>query len=152
MFEPKASFRKADLADLASIARLEAACFASPWSATALQHEFDDNPFAVILVALRKEEIIGYLDFMVTFNSASINRLCVLPSERRKGIAQGLVDDMIAMAKTDERSIEFITLEVRASNEAAIRFYQKNNWEIVNVKKRYYTDGEDALYMVRSIL
>ena len=44
------------------------------------------------------------------------------------------------------------TLEVRISNDKAISFYIKNGFEKVLVKKAYYSDGEDAFYMVKGVL
>ena len=44
-----------------------------------------------------------------------------------------------------------MTLDVRVSNEKAIRLYQKNGFIQVNVSKRYYPDGEDALVFTRAL-
>ena len=47
---------------------------------------------------------------------------------------------------------EFFTLEVRASNTAAIALYTKVGFEKVTVKTGYYKDGEDAIYMVKGLI
>jgi ribosomal-protein-alanine N-acetyltransferase len=128
--------------DVQAVAQLESACFENPWPEKEIEYELKENPCSKILVALIDETVVGYLDFMITFDSATINRLGVTPTERQKGVSQGLLDKMV----------EFITLEVRAANLPALSLYRKNNWEQITVKKHYYDDGEDAIYMVRSIL
>ena len=48
--------------------------------------------------------------------------------------------------------VETVTLEVRKSNEAAIKLYEKNGYVFVVNKKAYYSNGEDAVYMVKRLL
>ena len=52
-----------------------------------------------------------------------------------------------AMAKR----VRTITLEVRVSNENAIKFYKKHGFEIVTTKPHYYDNGEDAYYMMLEV-
>jgi [ribosomal protein S18]-alanine N-acetyltransferase len=138
--------------DIPGVAQLENACFTNPWPEKEIEYEFKENPCSKIVVALLEETIVGYLDFMITFDSATINRICVTMTERQKGIAQALLDKMVEIAKRQKETVEFITLEVRSSNMPALNLYKKNGWEEITVKKHYYDDGEDAIYMVRSIL
>ena len=51
-----------------------------------------------------------------------------------------------------KQRVEFITLEVRKGNFAAIALYKKEGYDEITVKKMYYDDGEDAIYMMRSLL
>ena len=50
-----------------------------------------------------------------------------------------------------ENEVLFSTLEVRTSNENAIKLYKKFGYEKITIKEKYYKDGEDAIYMVRGI-
>jgi ribosomal-protein-alanine N-acetyltransferase len=59
---------------------------------------------------------------------------------------------MVGTCQKQKEPVSWITLEVRPSNQAACALYLKNGWQQVTIKKGYYPDGEDALYMVRSIL
>jgi ribosomal-protein-alanine acetyltransferase len=139
--------------DVLAITNLESTCFKHPWPEKEIRYELHDNPIAQTLVAENSEgQILGYLDFMITFDSATINRLAVAPASRNKGIAQSLLDEMVKICQKQETSVEWITLEVRSSNEAAKKLYLKNGWSVITVKKGYYDDGEDAIYMVRSII
>lgn len=145
--------RKMADADVQAITNLEAVSFFHPWPEKEIRYELHDNPVAKTLVAENAEGlIVGYLDFMITFDSATINRLAVVPALRKQGIAQALLDEMVRICQKQETPVEWITLEVRSSNEAAKKLYSKNGWSVITVKKCYYDDGEDAIYMVRSII
>lgn len=136
--------------DVQAIANIESSCFSKPWTEDNVRYEIKGNPCAHIFIATIDEEIVGYLDFMITFNSATISRICVLGEYRRKGIAQALLNKMFEVVSKQDEKVEWITLEVRKDNEAAQKLYKKNHWEEITIKKNYYDDGTDAIYMVRS--
>ena len=49
------------------------------------------------------------------------------------------------------KKVQTLTLEVRANNEKAINFYLKHGFKKELVKERYYTNGDDAIYMIRKV-
>ena len=68
--------------------------------------------------------------------------VAVLPDNRRKGIGEALVQEAIAgvkLKKSDE-----LYLEVRCSNNEAVKLYEKLGFIIEQRLKAYYRDGEDA--------
>ena len=144
--------RKMTTKDIQAVTDLEATCFASPWPKSQIEYEITENPCAVVYVAETDGKIVGYLDFMITFDSATIDRLAVLPAYRKQGIALALLEKMVEVCHAQEDEVDWITLEVRKSNVAAISLYEKNGYEYVTTKPNYYTDGEDAIYMMRSII
>lgn len=146
----KIKIRSMKEVDVLAVANIESACFKKAWDEKVIRYEIKENPCAHIYLATIDEEIVGYLDFMITFNSATISRICVLGEERRKGIAQALLDKMFAICGEQTEKVEWITLEVRKDNEPAIKLYEKNRFEKITIKKNYYDDGTDAIYMVRS--
>src|SRR5574344_1927330 len=146
------SIRKMKDEDILAVSSLELGCFSHPWPEKEILYELHENPVALLYVATNGEEVIGYIDFMITFDSATINRIAVNENERKKGIGQALLDKMVEICHKQKEPVEFITLEVRPSNTAAYQLYLKNGWKEVTVKKGYYDDGEDAIYMIRSIL
>lgn len=86
--------------------------------------------------------------FLIVRNNAmvwEIMQLVIDPLQQRQGLATRLLNFLIRHAKKNQ--IEKIQLEVRASNQAAIALYQNNGFQNVGVRKKYYTDGEDALLM-----
>ena len=143
---------KSKESELQAIAMLEAACFHDPWPLEQVVYEWKENPTANLYSAVIDDEVVGYIDFFITFDSASIARICVANEYRRTGIAKALIDKMVEVCKKQEEPIDNITLEVRESNEAAIKLYEKNGFEYITRKKMYYSDGEDAIYMVRCII
>ena len=143
---------KSKESELQAIALLESACFHDPWPLEQVIYESKENPVANLYSATIDDEVVGYIDFFITFDSASIARICVANEYRRNGIAKALIDKMVDVCKKQEEPVDNITLEVRESNEAAIKLYEKNGFEYITKKKMYYSDGEDAIYMVRCII
>lgn len=69
---------------------------------------------------------------------AEILNLAVAPTYRRQGVASQLLRALLPLA-------DVWFLEVRASNEAAQRLYLAQGFQPMGRRKRYYSDGEDAL-------
>lgn len=145
--------RKATLDDLEDLLKIENSCFVDPWKKKDLIYELGENPINTILVIEKDLNIIGFIDFMITFNSATISQIAILPEYRGKGFARRLLDEMETLfPKEIEDSVETVTLEVRKSNEQALKLYEKNGYEKVVIKPKYYADGEDAIYMIKRLL
>lgn len=145
--------RKATLDDIDDLLVIENKCFSDPWKKKDLQYEISENPVNVFLVLEKDLEIIGFIDFMITFNSATISQIAIVPEHRNKGYARRLLDAMETMFPKDiENTVETITLEVRASNQKALNLYTKNGYEKITIKPKYYSNGEDAIYMVKRLL
>ncbi len=137
--------------DIPALVDLENECFEPPYTENGLRYDLHENEFARLYVAVRKTEIIGYIHFSITFSSATINRIAVRKAFRKEGIGGLLLDQALKDCKEAEEPVDFLTLEVRVSNENAKEFYAKRGFEKVTIKRAYYTDGEDALYMVRPL-
>ena len=145
--------RVATLNDFDDVYKIEQSCFLDPYPKKQLEYEFKENPLNKILVALVDDQIVGFIDFMITFNSATIIQVAVLNEYRKKGIASSLLKEMENTFPKDlDDVVETVTLEVRKSNEAALKLYEKNGYEFVVEKKHYYPNGEDAIYMVKRLL
>lgn len=137
--------------DILGVANLESTCFKEPWKEETIRYELKKNPCSKIYVAIEDEVLVGYLDFMITFDSSTINRICVSDIYRHKGVATALLEKMVDTLHKQKEPVLYCTLEVRASNETALSLYKKNGFRQVTVKKSYYEDGSDAIYMVRSL-
>ncbi len=147
----KTIVRKMLPSDLPSVYEIEKATFSSPYTLEQLAYELNENPVAGMYVAVVDHEVVGFIDFMITFNSSSIVQIAVKEELRHKGIGNLLLGQMVKDCESKEDVVEFITLEVRESNLPARKFYKKHRFQEVTVKKQYYDDGEDAIYMVRSL-
>ena len=142
--------RKATLEDIPFLAEIENKYFHSPWTKEQFEQEMKENEFSHIFVLIDKNTIIGYIDYWIIFDQATINKICIKDEYRRQGLAQQLLD--ICFKEVKENECMVITLEVRTSNEKAIKLYQKNGFDIVLTKPQYYSDGEDAYYMVKGVI
>lgn len=136
-------------ADLPEIMKIERASFPAPWSEALFRQELE---FALSrsLVAKSKGkpggETIGYITYWIVFDEIHVNNLAVRPDLRRKGIASRLVGSALDQAIAE--GANRCTLEVRVSNEAAKRLYEKFGFTVHGVRPRYYAEsGEDALVM-----
>lgn len=144
--------REAKFSDLKSILALENRYFKNPWKESDWVYELTKNPINKVYV-IEDKNIFGFIDFMITFNSATISQIVIEESYRHKGYAQRLLSMMETMFPKDgDDIVENVTLEVRESNKDAINLYQKNGYEIITKKPHYYQDGEDAIYMVKRLL
>ena len=129
-----------DAHHVSAIAELETLCFADPWSADALAEELH-NPCARFLVAESDGQVVGYVGCHHIADEGFIANVAVHPSARRHGVARKLVQTTIEQGKHLSR----LTLEVRASNEAAIRLYQSLGFVCDGTRPRFYTHPtEDA--------
>ena len=145
--------RKVSKEDFEQVYEIEQSCFKDPYPRKHLGYEFFENPVNVILVAEEDDKVVGFIDFMITFNSATIVQIAVIPEYRNRKIATLLLKEMEnTFPKDIEDVVENVTLEVRKSNEIAVNLYKKNGYETIVEKKHYYPDGEDAIYMVKRIL
>lgn len=110
--------------------------------------EMENNQFTKILVYEEEETIKGFLMYTELEETTDIVDIIVKEEERQKGIASCLMDYMLSDLK---ESVKLLTLEVRKSNTPAIALYKKFGFEVVNIREKYYGDGEDAYLMGRRI-
>lgn len=135
--------------DLDKVMVIEENSFISPWPKSQFLYELNENPFAILLVAEYEGVICGFIDFWITFDVAQLNQIAVHPSLRKKGIGEVLIQDMINRVSTQE--VNRITLEVRIHNKKAINLYQKYGFKKQLIKKSYYDNGDDAIFMIKEV-
>ncbi|MGA9761893.1 MAG: ribosomal protein S18-alanine N-acetyltransferase [Gaiellaceae bacterium] len=135
-------------ADLDRIEEIERECYSLPWSRAMFAGELIKSS-SICLGAFRLERAIGYLIVSLFVDDWHIMNLAVDPAWRRRGVAGLLLEDFFARSEGGrERGY---TLEVRRSNEAAIRLYERFGFKMHGVRRGYYLDDhEDALIMWRS--
>lgn len=117
------------------IARLEAECFSQPWSENALSEELK-NENSHFLAAV-SDGVLGYIGVQEICGEAYITNVAVFSEYRKEGIGRKLLNEACSGAK--ERGCEFITLEVRESNSAAIALYESEGFEKAGVRKNFYS-------------
>jgi len=105
-------------------------------------------PGVVRLKAIQDGEMIGFIaaDIRRLQNVAWIATLGVLPDFRRQGIGSILLNSC-----EDQLSVPRIRLSVRASNQPAQSLYSRHGYARYDVWRRYYSDGEDALVLEKTL-
>lgn len=143
-------FRLFKKEDLLGISEVENESFVEPWSKDQLISDIVYNPYLKTIVALNDNIVVGFVIYLITFNSSTIYQIATRKEFRNKGIASSLLNEMEkTFIKDGEDKVEFVTLEVRKSNLVAQNLYKKNGYEEITIKKNYYSNGEDAIYMVK---
>ena len=145
-------FRKGNENDLKELKVIEDESFVPPYTIDQLLYELKENPVSNYLVCVddKTDKVVGFLDYWITFDSATICQIAVLEKYRNHGIASNLIEEMIKDLKAHD--VEFLTLEVRKSNVKATKLYEKNGFLLITTKVGYYSDGEDALYMMKGLI
>lgn len=146
----KTIIRKATKEDLKAIKEIEDESFPNPFKEKDLLYEIEENPVSEFDVLVVDDEIVAYLDYWITFDSATIDKIAVKKNKRNRGFAGFLLKNAIENLKN--QNVEFFTLEVRKSNLPALNLYQKYGFQKVTIKEKYYEDGEDAIYMVKGLI
>lgn len=147
----KTNIRKAKINDLEAIKEIEDESFRIPFTKADLLYEISQNPVSNFLVLEKDGNVIGFIDYWVTFDSATIDQIAIKKSERNQGFAKILLEKSINDLK-ELGEVSFFTLEVRASNEPAINLYKSFGFQKVTIKEKYYDDGEDAIYMIKGLV
>jgi len=127
--------------DLDAVAGLEQAHQPQPWSRKAFEDELAQKS-RVYRVA--GSPVMAFGGIMVVDDEAHVTNLLVAPDRRRRGVGRRLMISLIEAAI--EAGAKQLTLEVRASNEAARALYASLGLAPVGVRPKYYGD-DDALIM-----
>lgn len=109
-------------------------------------NEMLEDQVSKVYVYETDDKIVGFIIATDLTETCDILSLIVDPEYRNRKIATNLIDYLIS--ELDE-NLKLITLEVRANNTAAIHLYDKFGFEVVNVRKKYYANGDDAYLMAR---
>lgn len=97
-------------------------------------------------VVQEEASVAGFIVARKIADEIEILNFAVSPELRARGIGAMLLQETLAWAKTFEAS--HAILEVRASNAAALRFYERHNFQTVGRRSRYYNSPiEDALLL-----
>ena len=130
---------------VAQVAELEKLCFSDPWSEKSVAFELENN-LSLWLVSEDGDRIAGYVGSQTVLDETDMMNIAVHPDYRRRGIAEALVDALVLELKA--LGSRCLTLEVRASNEPAIKLYEQLGFEQIGKRPRYYRNPrEDALIL-----
>ena len=139
-------------AHLEGAAQLEEICFSSPWSAKSLELLTNDGIGVGYLLTAptapsSEPTVAAYGGMLITVDEGQITNIAVHPEHRRKGYGAAILRALLRHAK--DARLDSVSLEVRASNTAAINLYKAAGFVEMGRRKGFYQKpAEDALVMV----
>ena len=136
------------IADLEQVMEIEPVAFGSHhWTKQSFMNELL-NPSGYYYAAreAETERVLGYSGFWLIGEEAHITTLAVHPDHRRLYVGERLlINDIIQARKV---GADWVTLEVRISNDSAQRLYGKYSFRSLGVRRNYYQDNdEDAMVL-----
>ena len=142
----KVRFARIEAGDVREVAEIDAASF--PQTRPAEEHIREElsRSWTRAWVARDDLRVAGYLLSWHVADELHVLQVATAPSDRRKGVARGLVEKALEFAAAQH--VRLVLLEVRTSNAAAIALYRRVGFVATHVRRGYYTDGEDALEML----
>ena len=147
--------REAERADLLAVFHIEQEAFPQPWPFSAFERFLDEPGFLVAQVRddadSRETATAGYVVADVVPNHGEalghVKDIAVAEECRGRGVGRGLLQQALTVLATE--NVASVKLEVREANETAKRLYRGFGFEQRGRLPRYYSNGEDALVMVR---
>ena len=132
--------------DVPEVAQIEKMCFPDPWSEASLAECLFVPPAKAFCIVNDEEKIVAYAGMYCVLDEGQIVNIATHPSYRRRGYAQMMIQKLKEEALV--AGLLFLTLEVRASNQAAIELYEKNGFAVIGERANYYLHPrENALIM-----
>jgi ribosomal-protein-alanine N-acetyltransferase len=135
--------RRMNKEDLDTIVQLERQVFPDPWSRTSFEYEIFQNPFSLPLVLVQDSEIFGYAVIWKIYEEFHIANFAIRPDQQGKKFGNLFFSKILELREDSA----FALLEVRESNQRAIRLYQKFGFRTIMKRVKYYRNGETALVM-----
>ena len=134
---------------ISDIARLEAQTFSDPWSEKALELFFD-SPTSFCAACTLDGHLASYCTVVTVLDEAQIINVATANEFKKQGCADSVIALVIDEAIT--RGLVSISLEVRESNVAAIRLYEKHGFCNMGKRRGFYKNPrEDALVMIKNL-
>ena len=128
---------------------LEKACFSDPWGIESLKMLLRQDVSVSFACEDQEGHLISYGGAICVAGEGEIINLATRPDMRRLGCASAVLDTILStLASLDT---QYVFLEVRRSNTAAISLYSSKGFVPAGIRKKYYTTPtEDALIMKKS--
>ena len=138
--------RNMQVADALAVSEIEQEIFSRPWSYQGFVDSLNLGN-TIFLVAEEEGRILGYIGMYLAMDEGEITNVAVMKQERQRGIGGMLLKEI--KKEAERRAIARIVLEVRVSNDSAIRLYEREDFQNCGVRKNFYElPREDAYIMI----
>ncbi|MDQ6743128.1 MAG: ribosomal protein S18-alanine N-acetyltransferase [Candidatus Dormibacteraeota bacterium] len=137
-------------ADVPTVQEIERRIFSTPWPRNAYYRELSSRNSAYYVVLHRETdrgvETVGYGGMWRMYDEAHVTTIGVRHDAQHQGYGRIIFAGLVQAAY--DMGAKWVTLEVRASNDNAMRMYENFGFKVIGRRKGYYTDnGEDAIVM-----
>ncbi len=137
--------RKMQYQDIEQVCKIEKDLFSLPWKPSDFSSVIQ-NDNNIYLVAEMNKEIIGYCGLWGIIDEGHINNVAISKEYQGRGVGYSMLTELIRLARA--KGLRSFTLEVRLSNEAAIKLYKKIGFNNGGIRPNFYSfPKEDALIM-----
>lgn len=134
--------------DISQILDLYDGNFSDGWNQNMLESAFLNGRFLAIAKRI-EQRLVAVITISTTQFDADIEGIVVDSAFRNKGYAKELL--VFSENHLKNLGVEKIFLEVRASNTPARNLYSQNGYSEISIRKKYYSDNEDAVVMAKEI-
>jgi len=142
--------RCAESADLDAVCALEQACFSDPWSRDSFVELLSSDRASFGVIRAADNALLAFGVVLWAADEAELANIAVDPAARGRGVGDALLAWLLEAAAA--QGAHSVFLEVRASNAAARRLYEKRGFVPISVRKSYYRHPtEDAVVMKASL-
>lgn len=150
VFKPAQQLAPMREPDLDEVVAIESGAYSHPWT----RGNFADSLRSGYACRTLREgdDLVGYFVVMVAAGEAHLLNLTIAPSHQRRGHGSALLGEVARIAR--ERGARNLFLEVRPSNVAAQRLYERFGFRRIAVRRGYYpahAGREDALVLVLAL-
>jgi len=133
--------------DIPAVLGIEREAFSNPWHRREFAAAMEEADCQAIVGSVGGY-LVGYAMSWFLREEVHIGTVAVAEPHRRNGIGSALLT--VILKQAEQEHMARVTLEVRASNEAAQRLYRVHGFSEVTIRKAYYLrPREDALVMMK---
>lgn len=135
-------------ADVEVVAKIEKSVQSHPWTLK----QFEDAVTAYQSTVIEVQgQVAGFCILQPVLDEANLLLMAIDPAQQGQGLGYQLLEASVTMLKNNPVQI---FLEVRESNQAAIKLYEKSGFHQIDLRKNYYPNAngsrEHAIIMVKA--
>ena len=139
-------YKLCNVTDIKAVAEMEEKYIECPWNENTLLESFGQDSY-VFIKAEDNGNLIGYGSVQIVLDEGNINNIAVAENFRHKGVASGILNNIIARCKAKNVTVMF--LEVNEHNVGAIALYTKFGFEKIGERKNYYKSGNAIIMSLK---
>ena len=139
-------YKLCNVTDIKAVAEMEEKYIECPWNENTLLESFGQDSY-VFIKAEDNGNLIGYGSVQIVLDEGNINNIAVDENFRHKGVASGILNNIIARCK--DKNVTVMFLEVNEHNVGAIALYTKFGFEKIGERKNYYKSGNAIIMSLK---